>query len=160
MGKIKSLINIFNQISSVILKNDTNILNKHIVKRNKYQQFSSILDLNEWLNEVSTLYTPLVVKYKINNDIETKTLIQDKRLYLTLWIVNKNMKSNNIQLQVYVSEIILDILKYKLQSNIRENKRKKLSYENKTAKTLKIFEKQTIIIIYKLIISAVFMKRF
>merc|ERR1712113_1305754 len=139
MGKIKSLINIFNQISSVILKNDTNILNKHIVKRNKYQQFSSILDLNEWLNEVSTLYTPLVVKYKINNDIETKTLIQDKRLYLTLWIVNKKMKINNIQFKVYVSGIILDLLKYKLQSNIREIKKKKLCYENKTAKILKIF---------------------
>merc|ERR1712113_83536 len=84
-----------------ISKKDTNILNMHIVKRNKYQQFSSTLDPNEWLNEVSTIYTPLVVKYKINNDTEIKTLIQDKRLYLTLWIVNKNMKSNNIQFQVY-----------------------------------------------------------
>merc|ERR1712113_1224842 len=108
--------------SNDISKKDTNTLFKRIVRSNKYQHLGSTLDPNEWLNEVSTIYTPLVVKYKINNDIEIKTLIQDKRLYLTLWIVNKNMKSNNIQLKVYVTKIILDMLKYKLQSNIREIK--------------------------------------
>merc|ERR1712151_836866 len=83
-AKNKCLSNIYNQISSDIVKNKKNISNKHIVKRNKYRE----LDSNEWLNKLSTLYTPLVVRYKANNDLGTKALLQDKRLYLILWIRN------------------------------------------------------------------------
>merc|ERR1712151_1191044 len=135
-------------------KNKKNISNKHIVKRNKYRE----LDSNEWLNKLSTLYTPLVVRYKVNNDLGTKALLQDKRLYLILWIRNKN--NNIIKFKAYISGVILSLLKYKCHNNNKEFEKegKKIDI-NKNNKILKIFEKKTIII-YELIILAAFRERF
>merc|ERR1712151_875258 len=157
-AKNKCLSNIYNQISSDIVKNKTNTLNKHIVKRNKYRELVSTSDLNEWLNELSTLYTPLVVRYKVNNDLGTKTLLQDKRLYLILWIRNNN--NNKIKFKAYISGVILSLLKYKCHNNNKEFEKegKKINI-NKNNKILKIFEKKTIII-YELIILAAFRERF